>query len=84
MLLTEDGDEFAAMVKDMQEVLMLSGGDAENQDLADGRQRPSQGGILAAVVEGDEDDESGDGFQEVCLEWNKHTLIPGKGISCLI
>ena len=55
------------MVKDMQDVLMQSGDDNKGQEGADG-QRPSQGGGLASMVEGDEDDDGGDGFQEVRVE----------------
>lgn len=81
--IAEDGDDFAAMVKDMQDVLMQSGGDGENQDMADGRQRPSQGGALPAVVEGDEDDDMGDGFQEVIPEHMSDVAWPWLIVSSL-
>jgi len=47
----EDPDDFAAMVKDMRDVLMESDGPDDHQNVHIGGQH------LAALVEGDEDEE---------------------------
>ena len=57
------------MVKDMQDVLMQSDGNSED--------RPSHGGALAAVVEGDEDDDADGGQAEV----NKKGWMKGQSIA---